>query len=353
MRSAWVALLAIGLLVSGCLQQASKEGDGSTAGSSPATDGSSPTPTGAQTPQATGTQAQPTGHGTPQRTNSDVTVSNQGNNEYKASQTVTITNDFGGATTAALNLTTLNGGITATAWKQAGYRFVVNLEASGSTEQQARDALAGMDVIGTDKLDGSSLALGVEVGLNANSLPVSVGGVPVVGSSNHGATISADLPSPPSYRAALATSNGGIGVSGLHGDRVAATTSNAGVAVSGDWDAASLATSNAGISATGAINDLTGTTSNAGIVAKVSATRNGQQTLSTSNAGIVWSLKGSDHTGVDVDAGTSNGAVTSHLPGLSCSGKTCSGKTAGYATMPRQLKLSAHSSNSDIDLGTA
>lgn len=326
-----LALLLVSALLSGCLA------DSSGAVSNDPGDASAPAG-----PDA----GSPTSHGRARTEESGVDVDREGTT-YVAEKTITVRNDFGGASRSTLDLDTLNGGIVVRAGGSGGYVLTATLQGRGSTEADARDALDLLRFTSADDLDGSTLELAFVVE-RIGQTPVSQ----LIGQqASHGASLILVVPAGPGHSIRGDTSNGGISVTGLHGPSVDLDTSNAAISVSGSFDVARLDTSNAAIELEGTFNDVVADTSNGSIHGDVEATRSGPLRLTTSNAAIRMDLVGGADTGFDVRASTSNADSSIQLDGDSDSGNDdASARSPDYAGKRIRVDVEAETSNARIDI---
>jgi hypothetical protein len=306
----------------------------------------------------------PSGHGAPQVDRGQVAVSREGSH-WRATQVIEVSNGFGGADRAAASLASLNGGIDVQGTDGNGYHGTVTLHGTGTSEQMARDALATLELRTPDSLDGTSLSFGLQVVATTTSLPSEAG---------RGGSIDLETPRGPLYSLGADTSNGGIHLKGLRGDRLSGDTSNGDVTLTdiasnhvgmdtsnGGIKAngfaatdATLATSNGGIDIDGAADTITLDTSNGPIDAKLQPTATGHYTLDSSNGQITLKLKGDGQTGFDATASTSNGRASITLAGGEAVGSQDTDavhvRTAGFSGKAVQATIVADTSNADIHI---
>lgn len=284
-RTALLLALFATATLSGCLDDDSS-GGGAALDSIPS--GSAPTGEGAGTPAS---------HGNHDRSESAVTVSRNSNGDYIAKKTVTLTNDFGGAANADVELTTRTGGVQFKAGEGGGYEIVASLEARAATEQLARQNLALLKVVHSDRLGAGRLSLDTEVQFpnNVNNL---VGG------------LVAKLPASPSYRLTGLTNTGGAQASGLGGSLVSLSTDTGGVDVAGAFNTATLQADTGGIRINGVYNVVKATTDTGGINARIESSQTGSITLDSDTGGIDLRLLGPAGVGYDVQAEADTGGVS-------------------------------------------
>jgi hypothetical protein len=200
----------------------------------------------------------PSTHGTPERVESAVSVQSPGllgGNQYVASKTITITNDFGGARQATVSLSTGAGGVTTSAWGEGGYKLVALLQARASTEAEARRQLEAMALVHTDRLSGSTLELASSVRTPSN---------PPQGVS-HSGTLTQSLPREPAYRISLDAGSGGATSQGLGGPSITADTGSGGIRIDGSFARLVADAGSGGIDLQGTANQVEVDTGSGGI----------------------------------------------------------------------------------------
>lgn len=281
----------------------------------------------------------PSSHGGPDRDETGVTVQRQGSS-WIARKTITLANDFGGASRSDIDLGTLNGAVKVSAGGDGGYKVVAALFGQGNTEAQARDALDRLRYSEDDSLDGSTLGLSVHVSSTGQQLP---------NGASHGASFTVTLPPQPSHAIDADSSNGAMTVSGLHGGMLSLGSSNGQISVEGTFAKLVADTSNGPISLSGTFNTVSADTSNGAITATVRAAASGTLAFETSNAAIRVTLAAGPDRGFDVSADTSNDEVTIDLGDEQASGDDdASARSDGYAGKPIQVKVVADTSNAGI-----
>ncbi|HJQ93203.1 MAG TPA: hypothetical protein VJ874_02835 [Candidatus Thermoplasmatota archaeon] len=298
---ALLACLVLASLASGCISDTTSSVTGM--------------PDAADPPQ--GSRAgSPTAHGAPDRDEGSVDASPEGG-QFVARRTVTIANDFGGASRSDLVLKSFNGGIALEPSTDGGYRLVAELYGRGTTQDEARQALDLLTLTNTDDLRQGTLALSFVLASGTpGAFPLPIG---LPNGVSNGATFHLAVPAEPSHQIEVASSNGGIATERLHGSRLSADSSNGGISVDGAFAALALQTSNAGLSIDGTFHDVVGRTSNGGISADLRPTRSGSVDLSTSNAGIHVDVP-RDESAFDITAATSNAEVRFDLEGRESEG---------------------------------
>ena len=149
------------------------------------------------------------------------------------------------------------------------------------------------------------------------------------------------------------TTNGPVGVDGLHGPSLKLETTNGAIQTSGSWDQAGLDTTNGDIHLAGLVNDLTADTTNGGIDGTLESSRSCHESLDTTNGSIAVKVKDQGH-GYDLRGDTTNGKVTIDVEGAKASGKDSQhAQTKDYASQAVQVTLKAGSTNGDVGLTSA
>lgn len=284
-RSALLAAFLVASLGAGCLDDNDSLG-GSSLGDIP--EGRAPTGEGAGTPAD---------HGNHQRAESDVTITRQGD-QYVATRTITLTNDFGGAANAVLKLTTKVGGVTAKAWDSGGYEIKATLQGRGDTEQEARTRLSTLNVIHSDRLGAGTLTLDAQV-----KFPTTTQGL--------SGSLVARVPESPAYRITGTTNTGGASVAGLGGPSVTLEADTGGVEVSGAFNTANLNTDTGGVALDGVFNVVQATTSTGGVSARITPSANEATIdLEADTGGVDLALGMGDGQGYDIDAAVDTGGIS-------------------------------------------
>lgn len=318
-----IALLLVALL-SGCVAE-----DGTPIGDAPGDIPAGEAPAGTNAGSAAS-------HGSPQRTESDVTVTSNGGN-HQARKTVTITNDFGGATAADVSLSTHVGGVSAADWGEGGYKVVATLSASGDTEQEARSRLAQMKVTHSESLSNGRLVLRTDI-------PSGPGG----------GGISVHLPPEPSYRLTMGAGTGGLAVEGLGGSVLTMDTGTGGIVAAGAFNTATLSADTGGIELEGTYNTLRVLTDVGGVSGTVTASASGTHTYDVGTGGIDVRLTGGADHGYDVEASVGTGSVDIDLDdGTDVGTQSRTHKhvrTAGYDAKAVRVKLTAEAGIGGIDI---
>lgn len=294
---------------------------------SPVTGGEAPTGANAGSPST---------HRDPDRSESGITAVFNGD-QYVASKTITITNDFGGASGAVVEFTTRAGGIAVSDGSGGGYRIVVLLQSRAGTEEAARAGIARLSVTHDDDL-GSNLALDTEVHFPDNSNGLSGG-------------ITAFLPSSPAYRLDLDTSSGGIAVDDLMGPSIDAETSSGGIAIDGSFTTITARASSGGIAIDAKARDVDALTGSGGVAARLAPMGSGTWTLEAGSGGVAAELVRGLH-GFDVEADASSGSVEVAMRGTEDVGSQSSRhahvRTAGYEDASVKVVVTAKTGSGGV-----
>ncbi len=327
------ALLLIALL-SGCVE------DGLDPVSGDAGDAPSNIPSGE--PAAGDDAGTAATHGQPQRTESDVTVTREGGDgKYVARKTVTLRNDFGGASSSSLSLKTVNGGVTVGAWDDGGYRTIASLSARADTEEAARANLARLSVAHSDKLAAGKLTLSTTI-----QFPANVQGL--------GGSLQSDVPEEPAYFLSMQTTNGGLLAGGIGGPSASAKTTNGGIELAASFNSVVADTSNGGVRLVGTFNRGDVSTSNGGVSGSIRSTASGSWDVSTTNGLIALSFDGGSDHGYDASGSCTNGSVDLDVEGGEAVGTQSRTskhvRTSGFASKAVQVTLDLSTTNGDVEL---
>lgn len=306
----------------------------------PITEGAAPTGKDAGSPSS---------HGAAGRSESGVTVSvDRGSpDRYTARQTVTLTNDFGGASEAKVTLSTGAGGVAARPWASGGYKTVVVLEVRAETEAQARSELARLQLRHTDTLSGDTLTLVTEVASPASPPPrVSYSGL-----------ITANLPPQPAYTLALDTGSGGASTTGLGGPSVTADTGSGGVSIDGAFGRMVADTGSGGVELLGTANSVVADTGSGGIRARLGATRSGFWSFDAGSGDVDVTIRRDGGVACDVTADNGSGRIAVDLEGGEAVGEQDDDhvhvRTAGYDDAPVHVQVQVDTGSGDITVRDA
>lgn len=295
-------------------------------------------------------------HGQAQRDDGEIRVSQEGD-EYRATQLIDLSNDFGGASLAQVDLASFNGSVQSCAREGGGYRIHVTLEGRGASEAEARSALQGLQVTHEDMLVAGTLRLNTRVqptdmtGSSITLLGIEVGqGGAQADSPRRSAHIVAGLPPAAGYTLQQSTGNGNVGAAGLSGSSASLDSSNGSVGLEGRWDSASLDTGNGVAAVSGDYADLSAHSGNGYVQAALHTVRSLQADLSAGNGFVEVALAGSG-AGYDLTADTINGRASIDVSGTEAVGEqsmnSAHRRSADYASRAVQVQVSASSSNGD------
>lgn len=307
-RLAVAALLISSLLVSGCI------GDGTDVSLGGIPEGKAPTGEDA---------GSPSDHGAPQRAETPVTV-DRSDGKWIARQTVTLSNDFGGASSAEVKLSADAGGVAARGWSSGGYKTVVALQVRADSEQDARTWLDRITVTHTDRLSGGRLALVTDVDLPDGAKPD--------GLSMSGAIV-ANLPSQPSYTLELDTAAGGATSTALNGPSIDVDVAAGGASVDGAFGRMDVAAAAGGIELVGTANQVSARASAGGIVGHLRAGASGTWTFDVAAGGLDVDIERGAGDAFDVQASVTTGGVSVSLS----DGETVS-QSSGYVGGSRHVR---------------
>jgi len=150
---------------------------------------------------------------------------------YVATQVVSFSGDAAGASRAVVDLATSVGDVLS-APGASGWRIDVTLQGSGSTEDEARRALATMAVGHAERLRKGTLELSARVAFEDYQPPQDSGGVEV---STRSASVQAMLPAGLAYALRHNTDVGNASSSGLSGSLAQLHGEVGDVGLDGDW----------------------------------------------------------------------------------------------------------------------
>ena len=320
--------LLVAVLASGCL------------GDTGASLGGIPAGAAAEGPNA----GEPSSHAEPQRTDGAVTVDLEGG-QFVARQTVTLTNDFGGAAKATVALATGAGGVSTRAWSEGGYKVVVLLQARAPTESMARDGLEDLSVVHSDRLGGGTLSLATAVRFPTGFTD---------GVSRSG-TITSNLPEEPAYSIELGAGSGGATSAGLGGPSIEADTGSGGISIEGAFGRMVADTGSGGIELSGIANEVTASAGSGGISARLKAGASGTWEFGTGSGGIDLTIVRGGGAAYDVEASAGSGGVDVDLSDGEAVGSQSRNhqhvRSEGYSSAPVQVAvdISTGSGGADVD----
>lgn len=288
------------------------------------------------TPPTGAAAGSPSTHRDPGRDESGVSMGMEGD-QHVAVQTITLTNDFGGASGAIVELTTRAGGIVVGEGNGGGYRIVVLLKSRADTESAARAGLERLSVSHDDDL-GDNLELATEVHFPDSSNGLSGG-------------ITAYLPRSPAYRLDLDTSSGGIAVEDLMGPSIDAQTSSGGIAIKGSYTTIAATASSGGIAIEAKARDVDALTGSGCVAAKLQPMGSGSWRLEAGSGGVALQVQ-RGNAGYDVEADTGSGNVAVAMRATEEVGDQGSRhvhvRTTGYEDAGTQVVVTAKSGSGGV-----
>lgn len=295
-------------------------------------------------------------HGQPQRSDGNVSISMR-DGQFVASRQVDVVNDFGGASTAQVDLASVNGNVIACTRDGGGYRAKVLLEARATTEAEARSALDTMVVTHTDTLTAGSLRLNTRVDFNSTSsgstLPLGLLGGQGETTAKRTASILEGLPASASYSLSPSTTNGDAAAFGLSGSAAQLDTSNGNVALDGRWDSATLSATNGIVGVSGDYASLNASAGNGQVEASLQTARSLDATLSATN-GYVEAKLARSNAGFDLQGQSTNGEVRIDVAGTDAVGTQSSQsahrRSPDYASRAVQVQLTGSATNGNVDI---
>ena len=248
---------------------------------------------------------------------------------------------FNGAITASsisLDIDNFNGPISVSTWSKDEYSVELDIRAKREeylddlkvdfvmeTQPRTQDISLGYDIPSTSK---SRYAIGVEVFLPADG----------------------------SINLNLASSNGGITLSDIEGDRVYLKTSNGAFELNNVYaEEIDGETSNGALSGTFEAPNTSLSTSNGAIDLNLPCTLSGNYRLSTSNSRIDLKLSSHTQVGYDLELSTSNGNINVDVPNLEYTTNQSTrkaAKTEKFASKSVKITIDAGTSNGDISVDT-
>jgi DUF4097 and DUF4098 domain-containing protein YvlB len=245
-------------------------------------------------------------------------------------QVATDTKNYSGSVTADeiyFETTNFNGEVKVSTWSSAEYKIDVDIEATGTTQEDAEDNLNELTVTLDENVVQNQLRLILEL-----DAPILI---------HNRLTINVDvfLPATATINLDLTLSNGQIHVTEVTGREIVVQTSNGQVLLDG-------------VEA----QNLVGTTSNGVIDATLPCTINGNYSLITSNGAVNVHVSDSSDVGYDFDLLTSNGDVDVTLSDVTYTLDDSNhriGETNGFSGKAVQIGINASSSNGDVNLDTS
>lgn len=294
----WILLVLITASLAGCLS--SESGDSLLFDTSP---------------QGTAT---PEERSSPTESATDVMVTME-NGRYRAEQTHTYTNGFAGSMSFRIDLDGFNGGQILRGEDVSRYELVRETYATGETEQEAREALEAMVRTFDDRMEDNvqviASAAYFEPGVGPGGPSICIVACAQASVYQGGANFVMTVPTRIASDFDLESSNGGLVLAGLQGQRASLETSNGGATVGGQFQDLDVDTSNGVVAVDGNFGDVRLHTSNAGV--SVDGSVAGDLDVSTSNAAIHFDLLRSSSGEARWVFDTSNGGISGEFAGSS------------------------------------
>jgi DUF4097 and DUF4098 domain-containing protein YvlB len=252
------------------------------------------------------------------------------------------TKTFNGAITASsisLDIDNFNGPISVSTWSKDEYS--VELDIRAKREEYLDDLKVDFDIMET-QLMTQGISLGYDI--------------PSTSKSRYAIGVEVFLPAGGSINLNLVSSNGGITLSDIEGERVYLRTSNGAFELNNVYaEEIDGETSNGALSGTFEAPDTSLSTSNGAIDLNLPCTLSGNYRLSTSNSRIDLKLSSNTQVGYDLEFSTSNGNINVDAPNLEYTTNQSTrkvAKTENFASKNVKITIDADTSNSNIDVDT-
>ena len=244
-----------------------------------------------------------------------------------------------------LEVDNINGPIRVSTWDKAEYSIDLTIKARGSSRKNAEDNLDDL------KIDFN------EREVQGQKRLILKYDVPFLAQSRYSIEVDVVLPADAMIDLDLDSSNGGIYLTDVAGDKLKMATSN-GRLVFDNVYAESITgkTSNGRIEGDVEAKDTVLSTSNDKIDLTIPCTVSGEYDLSTSNGAIELMVSSSPQVGYDLDLSTSNADIDINLSGLDYSQNQRTSKKAqseGFSGKAVQIIIKASTSNGNIDVNTS
>lgn len=230
MRHTWIILLLALAALSGCLSETVAGTDGETHDTGSDTVGFD-ADAGPEGQSASGSQQ---AHGEPTIREGEVDSGPDGG-LWKASQTIRIDNDFGGADRSIVQIAQTVGDVVVRPSPDGDYHYVLELVGMGTTQQEAEASLDSIDWSHDDDLADGTLHLTTTVKSDLQtsvSCSIVIMDIRICTGTGWTATLVAELPPGPSHSLSIDTSSADIAVSGLGGSRLVMDSSSGDATVS-------------------------------------------------------------------------------------------------------------------------
>ncbi len=260
---------------------------------------------------------------------------------YRAETTESFTGTMT-ANSVYLSVDNFNGPVSVSTWNRNEFSVELLIKAKGTTTSQAEKNLDDF-VIDFDEsvVQGQGrLVLGY--------------GIPVTDYNKYSVQVEAFLPADAVIDMELESSNGAMSLTDVVGGEIQLDTSNGAFAFDNVYaESINAETSNGAISGDFEAPDTFISTSNGAIDLTLPCTVTGEYILRTSNGQVDVSVSSSSDVGYDIDASTSNGAVSIGLPNLEYSVNQRTSKearTRGFEDKEIQITLDVSTSNGSVDI---
>jgi DUF4097 and DUF4098 domain-containing protein YvlB len=252
------------------------------------------------------------------------------------------TKTFHGAITAKnifLEIENFNGPISVSTWSKSEYN--VELEIRSKREEYLDEFNVEFDIMETQ-----TMTQGISLSYN----------IPQSSRSRYAVSVEVFLPEDVAINLNLRSSNGGIVLSDVAGDRMILRTSNGRVELNDVYfDEIDVETSNGAISGRFEASETHLSTSNGAINLKLPCTISGNYRLSTSNGRIDLEVSSDNFVGYDLELSTSNADISIDLPQMDYSTNQRMrkvAKTDGFSSKSIQIIIEANTSNGNIAIDT-
>lgn len=291
-------------------------------------------------------------HGAPKREVSAVTTELGQDGRWHARKTVTLTNDFGGATDARVHIGFAAGELRVAPDSNGGYTYLIELDVAAASEAAAKEGLREVELKHADRLQGGTLALSTHVELPQADSPapgVNLGGrldrhlsvsfaahlAPQAGYDMEADTASADIQVADlrGDRVDLSTASGDIRVSGTRTERVEAESASGDITLedvtaeattlsgassditaSGAFGEVDVGTASGEIDVTGKVTAFEAGSASGDITARLTPTRSGAFDIASTSGSVALTLATGATYGYFVSAETVSGDIDVDLP---------------------------------------
>jgi DUF4097 and DUF4098 domain-containing protein YvlB len=256
---------------------------------------------------------------------------------YRAQETETF-QDVTASDIISVEIDNFNGPITVSTWNKDEYSFNLNIKAK--RESYLDDLDIEFDVMETGTTQVISL------GYN----------IPQTSKSRYSIGVEVFLPEDATINLDIGSSNGGISLTGINGDRAKLTTTN-GALILDDvyFNSINGDTSNGQIQGVLESKSASLSTSNGAVDLKLPCIVSGDYEIETSNAKINLEVSSSNDVGYDLSLSTSNTNINIDLPDIVYSTNQRNlavAETDDFSSKDIQIKIEARTSNGTIEVVT-